>query len=255
MQIVAGRSFRRDNPIDLGKAYILNESAVRSIGWSNQEAVGKRFGSENSRVIGVVKDFHFRSFRRETQPLAINVLPRMFRYASVRVNPSQIQNVLQFLESKWQEVNPGLPFDYYFYDDDFANLYKNDLNTKTLVIHFTYLAVFIACLGLFGLSLLTIQRRTKEIGIRKVLGAQFFHTSSIIVTGFLRLVGIAYVLAVPIAYWSMNRWLEGFVYRTRLNPWLFVVSGIFIVFITLATISLHVIRVTRTNPAEVLKYE
>ena len=255
MQIVAGRSFRRDNPIDLGKAYILNESAVRSIGWSNQEAVGKRFGSENSRVIGVVKDFYFRSFRRETQPLAINVLPRMFRYASVRVNPSQIQNILQFLESKWQEVNPGLPFDYYFYDDDFANLYKNDLNTKTLVIHFTYLAVFIACLGLFGLSLLTIQRRTKEIGIRKVLGAQFFDTSSILVTGFLRLVGIAYVLAVPMAYWSMNRWLEGFVYRTRLNPWLFVISGIFIVFITLATISLHVIRVTRTNPAEVLKYE
>jgi putative ABC transport system permease protein len=179
----------------------------------------------------------------------------MFRYASVRVNPSQIQNVLQLLESKWQEVNPGLPFDYYFYDDDFANLYKNDLNTKTLVIHFTYLAVFIACLGLFGLSLLTIQRRTKEIGIRKVLGAQFFHTSSILVTGFLRLVGIAYVIAVPIATWSMNRWLEGFVYRTRLNPWLFVISGIFIVFITLATISLHVIKVTRTNPAEVLKYE
>ena len=255
MKIAAGRAFRSDSPVDLGKAYILNESAVRSIGWSNQEAIGKRFGSEGSRVIGVVEDFHFRSLRRQTQPLAINVMPRMFRYISVKVNASDTRKILEFLETKWREVNPGLPFEYYFYEDDFSVLYRSDLNTKILVSGFTYLAVFLACLGLFGLSLYTVQRRTREIGIRKVLGARFINTSSILVSGFLRLVGIAYIAAVPVAYWSMNRWLEGFAYRSRLNPASFLVSGMLIFLITLATISLHVIKVARTNPAEVLKYE
>lgn len=255
IDLLAGRSFQENISSDLYKAWILNESAVRSIGWSPEEAVGKRFGGQDGRIVGVVNDFHFRSFRKTTEPLAMNVIPRMFRYVSIRYQPGDIPGLIQFLETKWQQVNPGIPFEYYFFESEFAVLYRNDLNTKSLFTVFTAIAIFLACLGLFGLSLYTIQRRTKEIGIRKVLGARFSQTSKVLVADFIKLVLMAYVIAIPLAYIGMNRWLEGFVYRTGINPLVFVLSGLAVFALTILTVSMHVIKVSRTNPADVLKYE
>jgi len=255
MDMAAGRSFNRNFPADLKNSWILNESAIREIGWNNDEAIGKSFGQAPGRVVGVVKDFHFRSLRFETKSMAINIIPGSFQYISIKIHPNEINKTVQFIKNKWNEINAGYPFEYFFYDDEFDKLYKSDLNLQATFQFFTFLAIFIACLGLFGLSLFTVQRRTKEIGIRKVLGANFFHTTKTLTKEFMRLIFISYIIASPIAYLIMTQWLENFSYRTHFGIDTFLFSGLLVFFIALLTVSYKVIRVSKTNPAEVLKYE
>lgn len=255
MDIIAGRTFNRNIPTDLNNSWILNESAVRSIGWSNEEAVGKLFGKAPGRVVGVVKDFHFRSLRYETKPMAINVYPSAYRYISIKIQPGKIDHVVQFLEEKWKEINPGIPFEYYFYADEFNKLYMADIKLQTIFRYVTVFTIFIACLGLFGLSMFTVQRRTKEIGIRKVLGAKSQQNIVILAKDFFRLILISYILALPAAYLIVDRWLQNFSYRVSPGIEAFFLSGIVVSFVALVTISYHVVKVSRTNPIEVLKYE
>ena len=149
IEVIAGRSFDKSYPTDLRNAFILNEIAVKKIGWSNEEA----------RVIGVVKDFNFRSLRRETEPMAINVYPKFSNYVVIKIAAGDIQNTIAFIENKWGEINPGIPFEYNFYDDEFDKLYKADLKLKTIFQYFSFLAILIACMGLFGLALFIRGRR------------------------------------------------------------------------------------------------
>ena len=255
LELIAGRTFVREIASDLETAWILNESAVREIGWNPEDAIDKSFGTREGQVIGIVKDFHFRSLRRETQPLVINVFPRAFQYASIRVKPDALTHTVGIIEARWGEINPGYPFEYTFYDDEFDKLYQPERKLQTVLEYFTFLAIFVACLGLFGLSLFTVQRRTKEIGIRKVLGARFAQVSLVLTMDILKLVLLSVVVAVPFAFLAVQRWLQGFTYRIGIGVLPFVVSGLLACAISLFTVSFQVIRVARTNPTDVLKYE
>jgi len=255
MEVVAGRSFDKSYPTDKGYAHIINESAVRNIGWTNEEAVGKVFNTEEGRVIGVVKDFNFRSLRNETEPMAISVFPRFMNYAVVKIGPDKISNTIDFLEEKWSGINPGIPFEYNFYDDEFDKLYKADLKLKTIFEYFSFLAILIACMGLFGLALFIMQRRTKEVGIRKVLGANFGQITGLLTIDFIKLIIISFVIAVPITYYLITQWLEEFKYKIELDVFTFLLAGVIALFIAIVTISYQVIKIYFTNPAEVLKDE
>jgi putative ABC transport system permease protein len=254
LELVAGRTFDRTIPSDLNNAYLVNESAVRAIGWTPEGALGKVFGNRG-KVIGVVKDFNFRSLRHDVHPLAINVMPRMFQQISIRIRPDGIPSTISFLESAWSKVNPGFPFEYYFCDTEFDKLYKSDERLQTVFSYFSFLAIFIACLGLFGLSLFTAQRRTKEIGIRKVLGASVAGIIGLLLQGLLKLVLIASLFAWPVAYFAMQSWLRDFAYRIDIGWWVFVLAGGLTLFIALLTVSAHALKAALANPVEALRYE
>jgi putative ABC transport system permease protein len=255
IEMVEGRSFDRSHPADLLKSYVLNESAVKSIGWSNKEAIGKAFGDSLGMVIGVAKDFHFRSLRFSTMPLAINVMPRMFQYVSIKIKPGDIPNTIRFFESKWNEINPGLPFEFYFYGDEFDKLYKADTKLGILFRYFTFLAIFIACLGLLGLASFMAEKRTKEIGIRKVLGASVSGVVLLLSKEFTKWVLLANVIAWPIAWYTMNNWLQNFAYKIDIGFWVFVLSGGIALIIALLTVSSQAIKAALSNPVEALRYE
>ncbi len=255
MELRAGRAFDRTLSADLGKAYILNEAAVKEIGWQPEEAINKSFGGGDGRVIGVVRDFNFRSLRRPTAPLAINVMPRMFQYVSVKVRPGDLPATLDFLEASWHAVNPGQPFEYYFYDQEFDKLYKSDLRLQTLFRHFTLLSIFLACMGLFGLSLFAVQQRRKEIGIRKVLGASVASLATLVSRDFVKLVVVANVVGWPVAALAMNSWLDNFAYRIHISLWTFLLAGGGAVLIALLTVSSQAVKSAIGNPTETLRHE
>lgn len=255
LELVAGRTFDRTIPTDLNDAYLVNEAAVRAIGWAPEEALGKAFGNRGGKVIGVVKDFNFRSLRRDMHPLAINVMPRMFQYISIKIRPGAIPSTIDFLESAWSKVNPGFPFEYYFYDTEFDKLYKSDERLQTVFGYFSFLAIFIACLGLFGLSLFTAQRRTKEIGIRKVLGASVAGIIGLLLQGLLKLVLIASLFAWPVAYFAMQSWLRDFAYRIDIGWWTFILATAMTLVIAIVTVGFQAIRAALANPVEALRYE
>ncbi len=255
MEIIAGRNFNRNYPGDLKKAWILNESAVNEIGWSNEEAIGKIFGSSSGRVIGVVKDFNYRSLRRKTAPMAINVLPGMFQYISIKIRPENMRDTINFLENKWLATNPGFPFEYYFYDQEFDKLYKTDLKLETLFKYFTFLAIFIACLGLFGLASFMTQQRTKEIGIRKVLGASVSGIVVLLSKEFTKWVLLANILAWPIAWIAMNSWLQNFAYRIDVGWMTFLLAGLSALLVAFLTVSFQAIKAAVANPINSLRHE
>ncbi len=258
MEIIRGRNFSRSFPSDLKKGYLLNESAVNAAGWNVDGAVGKEFGGSREdpgRVIGVLKNFNFRSLRYGIPPMAINIFPRMYQYISIKIKPGDIQGTIGFLESKWKELNPAYPFEFYFYDDEFDKLYKADLRLEELFKYFTFLAIFIACLGLFGLSLFTVSRRTKEISIRKVLGAGVPEIVFMLLKNLLKLVLAASVLAVPTAWFFMDTWLRNFEYKTPSAWTMYALAGIAALIIALGTVSYHSIKAACTNPVDALKNE
>ncbi len=256
MEVIAGRSFDRAIGSDLNHAYLLNETAVKEIGWMPEEAVGKSFGSvAQGRVIGVLKDFHFRSLRREMHPLAINVFPRFYQYISIKIRPGNVPDTIEFLEQKWAEVNPGIPFEYYFYDTEFDKLYKADNKLQVLFSYFTAISIFIASLGLFGLSLYIVQQRTKEIGIRKVLGASIPSVIHLVSKDLIKLVVFANLLAWPLAYLMMDQWLQDFAYRVGLSWSVFFLAGGAAFVIAIVTVTSHGLKAALANPIESLRYE
>ncbi|MCP4723886.1 MAG: FtsX-like permease family protein [bacterium] len=261
MEIIEGRTFDRNFSTDLFNAHILNEAAVKAIGWDIKEAVGKGFGYQDDegimkgRVIGVVKDFNFRSLHHQVDPMAVTVLPAFFQYVSIRIDPDNVTTVLEFLENEWNEVNSGYPFEYYFYDEEFDKLYKADSRTEKLFNYFTFLAIFVACLGLFALSSYTVQKRSKEIGIRKVLGANFPKMILLLMKEFLLMIIIANTLAIPAAYYLSDNWLQNFAFKADLNMNIFILSSILTFLIAIITISFQVVRGISANPVKTLRNE
>jgi putative ABC transport system permease protein len=253
---VDGRDFSRDYETDAAEAFLLNEAAVQKLGWDS--AVGKRLVWNNAKhgtVIGVVEDFHFRSLHNAIAPLIIHIQPRGYLYISVRIKTEDIQQTLDFIRSQWQQFNSTYPFDYFFLDDHFDQLYKGEERLGKLFESFAFLAIFIACLGLFGLAAFSGEQRTREIGIRKVLGATMPNVVLLLSKEFLKLVLISNLIAWPIAFYAMNRWLRSFAYRIDLGVWSFILATILAMIIAVITVSYQAVKAALTNPIDSIRYE
>lgn len=266
MQLVAGADFTSadlpENTAPKGDTtaprfrYILNETAVRKIGWTPQEAIGKIVTKGDKGIIkGVVKDFYFASMHKEIGPLMLFADTQWVRNMLVRVNGSQLSRLLPALQALWKTYVPDQPFDYHFLDEDYNRLYTVETRTAGIFTVFASLAILLACLGLFGLSAISAIQRTKEIGIRKVLGASLLNITLLMARNFIVLVGVALLIAVPLAWFVASRWLESFAYRVSVQPWIFLLAGAAGILLAFFTVSFHALRVGRKNPSETLKTE
>jgi putative ABC transport system permease protein len=261
MEIVKGRDFSESFSTDADQALIINEKAAAALGWGD-EVLGKRLVnvSRDNRqgiIVGVVKDFHSASMKMEISPVVIALDPRFFAFISVRIRPDNVSNTLAFLESSLRESYPDREFDYsyYFIDDDFRNKYPEEEKIREIYFAFGFFAVFVACLGLFGLASYSVEQRTKEIGIRKVLGASGREIVLLLSKDFSKWVLAANVIAWPLAYYFMDRWLDNFAYRIGVTWDIFIFSGIIAAVIAMFTVSFHSIKAANSHPANALKYE
>ena len=253
VQLQQGRGFDVAFSTD-STAFLLNQAAVKLTEW--QEPLGKRMRFERpGQVIGVVNDFNFASLRERIRPMAILILPSWFSYVAVRLAPGDVQATLQRLENAWREFEPQRPFEPFFLDDNLNQLYKKEERLSLVLSSFAMLAIGIACLGLFGLAAFAIEQRTKEIGIRKVLGATVSNVTVLLSKDFVKLVLLANLLAWPVAYFAMNKWLQDFAYRINLSWWMFALAGALALLIAVLTVSFQAIKAALGNPVVALRYE
>jgi len=249
-------NYKRENIVG---SVLLNEKAVEKFGW--EDPIGKHviqvYGDNiwHLNVIGVFKDFHFSSLRNEIQPLSLFLLPPNPSRISIKIQPTDVENTIAFIEETWKQHNPGIPFEYFFLDTTFENNYRAEKNLQKLFSYFSILSIFISCLGLFGLASFAAEQRTKEIGVRKVLGASVPHLCSLLSREFTKWVLISNIIAMPMAWFYMSSWLSNFPYRASLNPWTFIFAGILAFIIALLTVSTHAIKAAVKNPIEALRYE
>ncbi|MCL4707441.1 ABC transporter permease [bacterium] len=257
LELIEGRDFSKDFGAEK-EAFILNEAAVKALGWS--DPVGREIGvdyfDKKGRVIGVVKDFNYNSLHEKIGPAVIQVMPSdFFTKIAVRVRGENLEQTLDFLKEKWQTLAPNLPFEYYFVDQDMENLYRDDQRLARIFSYFTALALIVACLGLFALVSLGVAQRTKEIGVRKVLGATVTDVVALLSKDFIKWVLVANIIAWPMAYFAMNKWLQNFAYRIDIGWWVFTLAGGIALVIALLTVSTQAIRAALANPVEALRYE
>ncbi len=253
IELVAGRNFSQEFGTDAEKAVILNEAAVKAIGW--EEPIGKTFDDGERTVVGVIADFHFTTLRHVVEPLVLSFRPGSNGILSLKLKAGAIPAAIQHLRGVWGELYPGDPLEFGFLDDEFDQTYRREQNFGSLTRGFTFLAIFIACLGLFGLASHTVEQRTKEIGIRKVLGAGVGGLVVLLSKTYLKLVLLANVIAWPAAYFLMRRWLQDFVYRVDLSVGVFLVSMAAAAGIALLTVGFHSIRAASSDPVRALRYE
>ncbi len=261
LELVAGRDFSRERPSDEERAYLLNETAAEALGWTPEEAIGKSFSSRGDtpgEVVGVVKDFHTKSLHEQIEPVVIQLHEvRGMSAPSVlaaRLAPDAIQAGLRHIEAVRARFT-NEPFEYTFLDDEFAEMYRTERRLGQVFGGFAGIAILLACLGLFGLAAFAAERRTKEIGIRKVLGASATSIVGLLSKDFLKLVLVAFVIAAPVAYWAMSTWLEDFAYRIELGPGVFLAAGAAALVIALLAVSSQAIRAALANPVNALRSE
>jgi len=261
IELKEGRSFSKEFPSDTADAIILNETAVKQLGVP-EPVLGQQIVWDESddtviyaKVVGVVKDFHFTSLKNEIKPFAFVTDNNRQWYLTVKLNGADMQKTIQQIQSVWEKQVKSRPFQYFFLDETYGKLYKAEQNFKTIFFYITAVAIFIACLGLFGLSAFTIAQRTKEIGIRKVLGASVSGIVRMLSGDFIKLVFIAAIIALPIAWWVMHQWLLDFVYRVNIGWWVFVTAIALSLLIALATISFQAIKAAISNPVKSLRTE
>ncbi|MCW3119593.1 MAG: hypothetical protein JWM28_3675 [Chitinophagaceae bacterium] len=258
LKLLAGRNLR---PSDTTNEYVINETAVRAFGFASpQDSIGKIIGQTNEKypVVGVVKDFHLQNFYKTIEPVALLSEKDNLNTFNIKLesrNPSQWQATLKAMEKKWYQFYPPETFSFKFYDEELAGMYEQERHLSKLINLATAIAIFISCLGLFGLAVLTAFQRTKEIGIRKVLGASVAGIVQLLSKEYVRLVIIALLLATPVAWWAMNEWLQDFAYRIQIKWWMFVLSGFVAVVIALITVSFQAIKAARANPVAALRSE
>lgn len=260
IQLAAGRNFSKEFATD-SFALVINESAARALGWDDLRAVGKTIIRQNSdrgtnvpfHVIGVVKDFNFKSLHESISPLLMSLHPE--GGLIFKIKPTDISGLLATMKKKWDGYHTDEPFTYSFMDDLFNKTYSAEQKTGTVLNIFSLLIIFVACLGLFGLVTYTAEQRTKEIGIRKVLGASVTQVIQMLSKEFLKLVLIASLIAFPVAWWAMNKWLQSFAYRINISWWIFAVAGLAALVIALATVSFQAIKAAVANPVESLRME
>lgn len=259
IDLISGRDFSKDRMTDKDDAFIINEAAVKHFNWGTPEnALGKKLDwglGKKGSVIGVVKDFNFLSLHETIKPLIIHIEPDWYSFISLKISSNNISETISNLETKWKSLNIDSPFDYAFLDDDFARLYKSEQQTQTIIGIFSGLAIFIASLGLFGLAAFTAEQRTKEIGVRKILGAPISNIIGLLSKDFLVLIAISILIAVPLAWYGANNWLQSFAYKTEISWWIFGIAGLTTIIIALITVSFQSIKAAIANPVDSLRSE
>jgi putative ABC transport system permease protein len=256
IRLVAGRNFSKQFPTD-SSAILINETAVHQLGWTGTNPLGKsivRSGTREYRVIGVVADFHYASVRQKIAPMMM-MLGDNGGGLVLKIRSGNINDFIDRLKADWISFSPENPLSYTFLSDSFSSLYRSEENTGRVFTSFTAIAIIIACLGLFGLAAFMTEQRTKEIGIRKVLGADVLQLLYLVSREFLFLVVIACVIAIPITWWTMNIWLRNFAYRIHINPWVFPCSALAAIVIATVTIGFQSIKASRANPVQSLRSE
>lgn len=255
MQIVAGRNFSKDMPTD-SQAAIINQTMAAKLFPGEKNVVGKRLtnGGRPREIVGVVKDFNYESMRSRIVPLCM-VLGNSPTIVSVKLKTADMQKTIAAITGVWKNISPHQPFRYSFLDERFAAMYDDVLRTGRIFSSFAILAIIVACLGLFALSAYMAEQRSKEISIRKVLGASVAQVTTLISKDFVKLVVIALLLACPVAWWGMNKWLQDFAYQTTISWWIFAAAGLLVVIIALATISFQSVRAALANPVDSLRGE
>lgn len=255
IKIVQGRGFSKEFPADTSN-YIFNEKAIEVMGIKNP--IGKRFSPDENNsgtIIGVVKNFHCLPLTYEIEPMMIQLLPSWGRHILIKIQSDNFQETIKYAENIWNKVAPNYPFEYHFLDEQFEKIYGDELRAGEIFKYFVIIAIFISCLGLLGLASFTAEKRTKEIGVRKVLGASTSRIFSMLSVDFFKWVLIANVIAWPIAWFAMNTWLQNFTYRIPLSLWIFCLSGVVALTIALLTVSYQCIKSASANPIDSLRYE
>jgi len=255
MEILEGRDFSRQMATDAKEAFLVNEAAVRVLGLTNPLETRLEWNEMAGKVIGVVRDFQYQSLRQEIQPLVFHIAPIYAWNVAVRMRPDNIPDTLAYLERKWKEYDPAHPFEYTFMDETFDAVYRGEERLGRIFSLAAGLAIVIASLGLFGLALFTVEARTKEIGIRRVLGASVGKIAVLLTREFALLVLLANAAAWPAAYLLMRRWLQNFAYRVEMGPWIFILSAGAALVIALLTISYQTLKAVLSDPVKAIRYE
>jgi putative ABC transport system permease protein len=256
LSLAAGRSFDLDHPND-SQRMILNRAMAEALDWKNPEdAIGQRvIQGDTFEIVGILENYHQMSLKEAVVPLVYRYTPQFSAFIAFKLEGEDYQGALASLDAPWKQLFPGNPVDYFLLDQFFNRQYESDRQFGRIFGIFTLLAIFIACLGLFGLASFMTMQRTKEIGIRKVLGSTAPNIVLLLSRGFIKLVLIGNLIAWPLAWYLMNRWLEGFPYHTSLNGVVFVLAGAGVVLIAFLSVSTQTLKAALLNPAETLKYE
>lgn len=268
LRVIAGRDFSRDMATDVKEGFIINETAVKEWGFGTPEkAIGQKISwnewspadtlnpVKKGHVIGVVEDFHYKSLHEKITPSVIQVYPQVVFTVAVKMKTADIKNTLDFISTAWNKFAGGYPIDYKFMDETYGEMYKAEGKLSDLLGIFTLMAIVVGCMGLFGLAAFSAEQRTKELGIRKVLGANAFDIVGLLSKNFLLLVLIAAVIALPIAWWAMNDWLKDFPYRVNISWWIFGGAIVVALAIALLTVSFQAIKAAIANPVRSLRTE
>lgn len=255
MKLLLGENFSADRTSESGRVVIVNESFVKAVAW--EDPIGKKIiaGGTELEIIGVLKDFHFTSVKHKIEPVVFAYRQGANSTITLKIDPVNISSSLNKIEKIWEEVNPMVPFDYTFFDDEFAKLEIKENDFGKLILRFTLLSILIAILGLYGLAAYSVERKNREIGIRKVLGSSVSRVILFLSVEFTRLVGIAIILAIPVSYYLLNNWLQNFEYKANLNIDAFVISSLASLLIAFITVSVQSLKAARRNPSVTLKYE
>jgi putative ABC transport system permease protein len=258
LEIIRGRNFNESLPSDIGSA-ILNEAAVKEFGLENPlEASFQNRKSQQNKIIGVVKDFNFQSLHNQIKPLVIFYENEQVFSANIKLASGNFESITQTLDkvkSTWKEVSPSFPFEFKFIDKEVESLYQSEMVFGKIFHYGSAFAIFISCLGLFGLVLGSTEQRKKEIGIRKVNGAKIGEILLMLNRDFIKWVAVSFIIATPVAWYLMSKWLENFAYKTTLSWWIFGLAGLIAIGIALLTVSWQSYRAASKNPIEALRYE
>ena len=260
--VIEGRNFSKDFSTDPTSAALINETLAKELG--GESAIGKRlyipdlhsqtFTEKEMEIVGVIKDFHYASLHEQLQPLFL-IMPQIPFNLSVKVRLDNLSTTLKLIEQEWKNIETTNPCSYFFFDDAFDRIYRTELRLSKIFITLTVIAIIIACLGLFGLASFTTEQRTKEIGIRKVLGASVSNIVLLLSKNLVNWIIIANIIAIPLAYYAMSKWLENFAYRIDLSPFFFLFGALLALCIALLTVSFQAIKAALSNPVDSLRYE
>ena len=256
MNIIDGRDFSREFPVDDStQSFIVNETAVQAMGLEDPVGTMFQLFKYRGQIVGVVEDFHYKSLQKEIEPLVLRIDPGWDSYVFVKFSSEQTKEAIASVQRVYNAFNPDFPLEYTFLDETVERLYDSEQKTKTIFNYFTLIALFISCLGLYGLVAHMAQQKTKEIGIRKVLGASTINIVTNLSKEFILLVCLANAIAWPLAYYFMNKWLKNFAYRTSMGLWIFILSALAALVIALFTVSYQSIKAATANPVDSLRYE
>jgi hypothetical protein len=258
IELVEGRNFSFDFPADSGH-YILNEAAIRKM--QIDDPIGKEFRLWGMKgvIIGVMKDYNFKSLHKEIGPICLHIsnpfVDKMYGYIFIKLEGRDMRKTINNIERTWNKLYTTLPFEYSFLEEEYANLYQSESRMRSLFAIFAALSIFLSCLGLYGLSSFMAERRTREIGIRKAMGAKSWQIVTLFSWDALKWVLISNVIAWPIAWLYMNHWLKDFAYKAKISPWIFLLSGFIVLLISVITLSFQALKAARINPAITIKQE